>query len=382
MERLRGVDLSSLLARSGALEPEPAVSLFLEACDALNAAHQLGIVHRDIKPSNLFLNEIYQPTRAIVLKVCDFGIAKQLAHEEDGGASTELTRTGGIIGSPLYMSPEQAKSSKSVDARSDVYSLALTIHEALSGERPWAGRTSMGEIIVAVCTEDVPLLTTVAPWIDPGLGAVIAKALQRDANARYGSIAELAAALAPYGRRRLLTPQELVAVPAARRALRTTSGNSEGKRTGDAVSITANRGAVTSGTRRRWPALAIAGAAAVVALAGGGLALSRLREHPPVAGGALVMSAPPPPPVVAVTNATAAPTPTEVVDASAPPPETASARPTPAPVRRPKAGAPPTAAATATPAGSAPSTSRDVGRGFTATDLPTENKSEIPSTKK
>jgi serine/threonine-protein kinase len=215
MERLRGKDLAQILATTPALTPEVAVTLFIQACEGLGAAHAMGIVHRDIKPSNLFVHE---SDGLLVLKVCDFGIAKQLA-TEGVGAETELTQTGGLLGSPLYMSPEQAKSAKNVDARSDIFSLALSLHEALTGQRPWSGCTSMGEIIVAVVTEDVPPIAAVAPWIEPGLARVVDAALTRDRAARTATIAELASALRPFAKVGPLSWSEVASVDAARRSV-------------------------------------------------------------------------------------------------------------------------------------------------------------------
>jgi serine/threonine-protein kinase len=381
MERLRGIDLASQLALSGALEPEPAVALFLQACDALRAAHALGIVHRDIKPSNLFLHE---EGATITLKICDFGIAKQLTREDDVGASTELTRTGGLIGSPLYMSPEQAKSSKNVDERSDVFSLALTMHEALSGERPWRGRSSMGEIIVAVCTEDVPSLTSIAPWVDPALAAVIAKALCRDVGGRYATIGEMAAALAPFGALRVLASEDLVGVPSARRASVVRSSTAaathiDAKVTGDAVSVTASQ---VPRRARRWPVVAALG----LALAGAGGTAFAIRSKSPSNPAPAADVAPPTTASLGALGSSTVATPVTPVTSTAAQDAKPDAGPLPAVassappvvraagvvVRRPPIDAPapkPSARGAATTAAPA-QTASSVGRGFTATDLP------------
>jgi serine/threonine protein kinase len=214
MERLHGRDLGAVIQETSALAPEVAVGLVVQACEGLAAAHAMGIVHRDVKPSNLFVHE---DDGKLVVKVCDFGIAKQLATELQGVDSADMTQTGGILGSPLYMSPEQARSAKTVDARTDVFSLALTLHEALSGLRPWAERSNMAEIIVAVVTEDVPSLADVAPWVDPRLAAVVKKALAREVALRTPSIAAFAEALRPFALDRPLVPSDLAPVPAERR---------------------------------------------------------------------------------------------------------------------------------------------------------------------
>jgi len=370
MERLRGKDLAALLATTGALDPGAGVALFLQACDALHAAHALGVVHRDIKPSNLFLHE---QGDVVTLKVCDFGIAKQLVRAGSVETSTELTHTGGLLGSPLYMSPEQAKSAKNVDERSDVFSLALTMHEALSGERPWQGRSSMGEIIVAVCTEDVTPLAAVAPWVDPGLSAVIAKALARDVGQRYASIRELTAALERFGGRRQLRLQDLVGLaPVVRARGRSSPKLDRGKDTADAVSLTASKEA------RRGSRWLVAALVLVVAGVGGGVAMTNARKSPKdsVFGGASV-------PAVATTAEQVPPVSSSPVpsapreggstaqDAVAPAPLAAAPSPT---IRRlrPEAGAGPTPSPQplATPAAPVNGGAAPVGRGVTATDLP------------
>ena len=402
MERLAGRDLSSHLAVSGALDTAAVVALFLQACGALTAAHALGIVHRDIKPSNLFLHE---EGDTIVLKVCDFGIAKQLSREGATEASTELTRSGGLIGSPLYMSPEQAKSSKNVDERTDIFSLALTLHEALSGERPWRGRTSMGEIIVAVCTEDVQPLTACAPWVDPALGAVLAKALSRDPAARFPTMQAFAAALAPFAVARSLSQVDLVGVPSevraraprpppAAAAVWAADTEIHGK-TADAISVTASEPAVKS--RRPTGALIAVGLALVAGL--GAVTITRLSSKTdsgsdpslagprdlapslPASAGTLATStdAGPSPSDSAVTAAGSSSAPSESASAAAAAQAGAVRGPRAAldaghatrPGTTTGAGATGMIGATAPANPATPTTgAASVGRGFTATDLP------------
>jgi eukaryotic-like serine/threonine-protein kinase len=378
MERLRGNDLSTLLHLEKALEPQPIVSLFLHACEALRAAHSLGIVHRDIKPSNLFLHETADGD--VVLKVCDFGIAKQLTTQDGPGAmelSAELTRTGGLLGSPLYMSPEQAKSAKNVDARSDVFSLALSLHEALSGQRPWAGHTSMGEIIVAVCTQDVPKLNTLAPWVDPGLVSVIERGLQRDPGARYQSVSDLGDALRPYGLGgRTVKRRELVGV-GDRRAFVQSEPSSARALTNQPVSITHSGGA--SG---RAKAGIVIGGVALLAIVGSAAVYVTQHNSGSVKNdtGGLVPSAPasPPPAPFPLPAKTAPPTTgtestTVPVPVPVPAPSVSVATTTISPNPKPQVIVPPKPSQTVVPVvsvtASAPNPAKS-GRGGTATDLP------------
>jgi serine/threonine protein kinase len=129
-----GRDLSALIRSGGPLEPAPVARIFMQACRGLADAHKLGIVHRDIKPANIFLHEL--PTGEIVTKICDFGVAKKIIASDGDETATDLTRTGGVLGSPMYFSPEQSKNAKHVDHRTDIWSLAVSLYEAVSGRWP------------------------------------------------------------------------------------------------------------------------------------------------------------------------------------------------------------------------------------------------------
>jgi len=189
MELLHGVELSAVLKKEGALEPQVAVRLVLQGASGVAAAHARGIVHRDIKPANLFL-QIDEQTEEVTVKVCDFGVAKRTRVSEGNNAASHLslTRTGGILGSPMYMSPEQAKNAKAVDERSDVWSLSVVLWEALSGQRLWGGQSSLGELIVAICTEPIPQLDEVASWVPRDLARVVHRGLERDPDLRPSSV--------------------------------------------------------------------------------------------------------------------------------------------------------------------------------------------------
>ncbi len=192
MDLLSGIDLDQLIRERAPLEPHGLARLFLQACEGLAVAHAQSLVHRDIKPANLFL---HQSGPEVTVKVCDFGVAKNTASEALEGSTAGLTRTGGLLGSPLYMSPEQAKNAKFVDARSDIWSLCLTMYEALSGVRPWEHCSTIGELILAICTENVAPLSDVAPWVDERLAAVVDRGVRRQVAERWQSVAEVTAAL-------------------------------------------------------------------------------------------------------------------------------------------------------------------------------------------
>lgn len=195
MEYLEGNDLKSFMGGKGrTLDPEVAASFVLQACEALSEAHAAGIIHRDLKPSNLFVSTSAGGTPCV--KVLDFGIAK-LAAQAGASPQDELTGTMDILGTPLYMSPEQMRSARTVDARSDIWALGAILYRCLVGRTPFRGHNT-AEICVSVMTEEPVPLSSLRPDVPPGLEAIVLKCLEKDPDRRYGSAAELADALVPY----------------------------------------------------------------------------------------------------------------------------------------------------------------------------------------
>jgi serine/threonine protein kinase len=296
MELLRGVDLKSVLRERGALSAQPALRLFVQAARGIADAHHQQIIHRDIKPANLFLHE--GEDGRVTVKVCDFGIAKR-ASEVDGDqtGSHELTRTGSMLGSPIYMSPEQASNARKVDRRTDIWSLCISLYEALSGTKPWAGRSALGEIIVAICTQAVPPLTRSAPWLDRQLAEVVHRGLRPELARRYASVDELIAALEPFlGGSEDFTLADLEPVPPELRSMKASSlpppptddesatvmGGVSGTRASEDVTVAA--GELERGPRRSSIALGLvaAGAIAVAAVALGARHTPKSAVPPPV----------------------------------------------------------------------------------------------------
>ena len=193
MEFLEGEDLSERLKRGGVAIPE-ACRYILQACEALAEAHQAGIVHRDLKPANLFLSP--HPSGGHRIKVLDFGISKILA-EPGVAPGADLTKTSTLMGSPLYMSPEQMMSAKDADARADIWALGVILHELITGIPPFIGGT-LPEICSKILTAPPTPLSQALPGAPPNLAAVIARALEKKPDARYPTLAELAVALAPF----------------------------------------------------------------------------------------------------------------------------------------------------------------------------------------
>lgn len=197
MEYLEGESLAALLAREGPLSPPRAVSIVRQVASALGAAHDKGIVHRDVKPENVFI--VRRGDRDFV-KVVDFGISKAMRppdESEGASASPRLTQTGMVLGTPLYMSPEQARGEDVLDHRVDIYAVGVILYECLTGEVPFRGNNYLSIISQVISTEPRrPSEVRPDLGISPALEAVVLRAMAKDRAARYQTMAELDADLA------------------------------------------------------------------------------------------------------------------------------------------------------------------------------------------
>jgi eukaryotic-like serine/threonine-protein kinase len=194
MELLDGSDVGALLAQQGPLRTDLAVDFVLQACEAIAEAHSLGIVHRDLKPANLFC--VRRPDGSPCIKVLDFGISKVTNGMGSGGVS--MTATNALMGTPLYMSPEQMGSSRDIDGRADIWALGVIAFELLSGRVPFPGDT-LPEVCINVMSTPPPSLGTLRPDLPLGLQAAVQRCLAKNRDERFSSVAELAQALAPFG---------------------------------------------------------------------------------------------------------------------------------------------------------------------------------------
>ncbi|WP_437756059.1 serine/threonine-protein kinase [Sorangium sp. So ce1389] len=195
MEYLEGKNLNQVVRKEGPLPVERAIPILIQVCGALQEAHIQGIVHRDLKPENIFLST--NGGLKDYPKVLDFGLAKVTERELRPG-SVMLTQEGMVFGTPEFMSPEQAQG-KVLDARSDIYSLATILYEVLTGKLPFEARTPMEYIQHHVTKSPIPLDERVPGKHFPqGLGAVLAKALEKRPEDRFESAAEFADALKPF----------------------------------------------------------------------------------------------------------------------------------------------------------------------------------------
>jgi serine/threonine protein kinase len=190
MEHLRGHDLAAEIAQRGPLPIPDAIRYVLEACEAVAQAHALRIIHRDLKPSNLFLAET--PGRPPIVKVLDFGISKVV-----DPTANALTKTASVMGTPLYMSPEQLLSSKNIDFRSDIWALGVILYELLAGFTPFHAE-SAPEVIAKIMQNAPPPLRARRPDLPPELEAVVGGCMRSRVEERLPSVADLAIALLPF----------------------------------------------------------------------------------------------------------------------------------------------------------------------------------------
>jgi len=192
MEYLEGKNLNQTVRAEGPLPAERAIPLLVQSCHALQEAHEKGIVHRDLKPENIFICN--HGGMKDFVKVLDFGLAKVTEREMRPG-SMILTQEGMVFGTPEFMSPEQAQG-KTLDARSDIYSLAVILYEVLTGKLPFDAKSPMEYIQLHVQKEPIVLSQRVpGKTFPPALDAVIAKALSKNREDRYQTAAEFAQAL-------------------------------------------------------------------------------------------------------------------------------------------------------------------------------------------
>ncbi|HEX8796057.1 MAG TPA: serine/threonine-protein kinase [Polyangiaceae bacterium] len=207
MEYLEGTDLLQLLGQRGALPVEEAVDYVLQALEALCEAHLAGIVHRDLKPSNMFLAR--RADGSPVVKILDFGISKIATLEQQA-----MTTTQAMLGSPMYMAPEQMRATKSVDRRADIWSMGVIIYQLLTARLPFVAET-MAQLISTVMFDPTPRPSAVRPDLPPGMDDVVVRCLEKEADRRYANVGELTAALAPFA-----PPASHVSIDRVQRMLR------------------------------------------------------------------------------------------------------------------------------------------------------------------
>ena len=193
MELLRGETLQNRVHRGGPIPLSEAVEILSQCCKALGRAHAAGIIHRDIKPDNIFLAQSSDDD-GTVAKILDFGIAKMAVSANDQGSKHGATRTGAVLGTPLYMSPEQARALRTLDQRTDLYSLGLVAYTMFTGNLAFSSE-SFGDLLFQICTAPLPSLCANAKWLPPSLEGWFQRACAREPQERYSSAQEFTDAL-------------------------------------------------------------------------------------------------------------------------------------------------------------------------------------------
>lgn len=190
MELLRGEDLGHRIKRCGRLEINEAVHIVAQLLRGLHRAHEAGIVHRDLKPDNIFL--VDRDDDQSFAKILDFGISK--VQRQNGAPVHTLTRQGTVLGTPFYMSPEQAQALSDIDGRTDLWSVGAILYECLTGRPPYTG-TSYEQVIVNICMHDAEDVRAHNPAVSEPIAHVIRKALARDRHERFATAREVLEAL-------------------------------------------------------------------------------------------------------------------------------------------------------------------------------------------
>jgi eukaryotic-like serine/threonine-protein kinase len=191
MELLQGEPLDKRIERSR-LPLQETARIIQQVCRGLARAHERGIVHRDLKPENIFLVQTPDEDEPIA-KVLDFGIAKIQTGPQNQSVSSS-TKTGAVLGTPFYMSPEQARGLRNVDHRADIWSLGVIAFKCVTGKLPFDGE-SVGDLLVKICTAPLPIPSRELPGLPPSFDAWFARALEREPDRRFATATELAEAL-------------------------------------------------------------------------------------------------------------------------------------------------------------------------------------------
>jgi len=192
MELLQGEALDKRIERLGRMSLQDTARILQQVCRGLVRAHERGIIHRDLKPENIFIVQGPDDDEEVA-KVLDFGIAKMSNGTGNAGV-TSSTKTGAVLGTPFYMSPEQARGLRNVDHRTDVWSLGVIAFKCVTGRLPFDGE-SVGDLLVKICTAPVPVPSHVLPGIPPNFDAWFMRALEREPERRFANVSELSDAL-------------------------------------------------------------------------------------------------------------------------------------------------------------------------------------------
>lgn len=269
MELLRGEDLGRMLRRTNKLPVPEALNIVAQVLRGLADAHEAGIVHRDLKPDNVFLTE--RRSDAFV-KIVDFGISK-IERTSTGTTPLALTQKGTVLGTPLYMSPEQAQAAPDLDGRTDLYSVGAILFESLAGRPPHVGET-YEQIIVSICMTDAPDLRNVDPEVPEAVARFVRRALSRDRTKRFSSARQMLVALSEIlpAAKALISPESIARTRASAADPEVSSSDALAAVRGSGTSWISRARAGTARVDWRnflWSRTAIVGTAIFATLAGG-----------------------------------------------------------------------------------------------------------------
>jgi serine/threonine-protein kinase len=302
MDLLHGETLAARLEREKKLSLEETARTLLPVCSALGCAHNLGIVHRDLKPENVFLAT--EPDGSSSVKVLDFGIAKLTAVEGEAARTSE-TMTGGILGTPYYMAPEQIFGEKDIDHRADIWALGVIVYECLAGVRPTRA-DNVGQVLKLVMSDRIEPIETVAPELPPPVASLIGRMLSRDRDARPANMHVVIDVLAQHSTVRVRSfgpPSTAMSQPSDRPAFArdsTIEARGDARRSTGSALVAALPGESTAHRRRAWQRGALIALPAALALVVGGFGLrgrgaSRPGAGPAASPGVASLAAPLPP---------------------------------------------------------------------------------------
>jgi len=193
MEYLEGSDVKGATEKDGKLSPKRVAHILVQALSALQAAHNVGIIHRDLKPENIFLTS--KGVNPDYVKLLDFGISKFRTF--DGEGVKGLTQTGTVLGTPHYMSPEQARGEQNLTPQSDIYAMGVIMYQMLTGQLPFDA-ANYNALLIKILTEDPTPVEVLSPELPPALVEIVKKAMARDTADRYGTCDEMRERLLPF----------------------------------------------------------------------------------------------------------------------------------------------------------------------------------------